>query len=68
MAGCTKILWYWNFTGIGSGQYEIKGFNLISLNSANQIETVNLEFNSSEWFKHDIGLQFMLTYFKLHGA
>jgi hypothetical protein len=26
VAGCTKILWYWNFLGIGSGQYEVKGF------------------------------------------
>lgn len=49
VAGCDQILWQWVFTGIGSAQYEIKGFNLFALNSAGQIETVHLEFNSIAW-------------------
>ena len=23
VAGCTKVLWYWIFTGIGTGEYEV---------------------------------------------
>lgn len=49
VAGCTKILWYWVFTGIGSGEYEVKGFNLFTLSDAGQIAQVNLEFNSIAW-------------------
>ncbi|EHY56004.1 hypothetical protein HRR83_006617 [Exophiala dermatitidis] len=49
VAGCTKILWYWLFTGIGTGQYEVKGFNLFTLSDAGQIAQVNLEFNSIAW-------------------
>jgi len=49
VAGCTKVLWYWNFLGIGSGQYEIKGFNLFDITDAGQIAEVHLEFNSIAW-------------------
>ncbi|EXJ86097.1 hypothetical protein A1O1_06466 [Capronia coronata CBS 617.96] len=49
VAGCTKILWYWLFTGIGSGEYEVKGFNLFTLSDVGQISVVNLEFNSIAW-------------------
>jgi len=49
VGGCNKILWYWNFTGIGTGKYKIKGFNLIALDSKNMIEKVFLEFNSIAW-------------------
>ncbi|KIW52168.1 hypothetical protein PV05_07830 [Exophiala xenobiotica] len=49
VAGCNKILWYWLFTGIGSQQYEIKGFNLFTITPASQIVQVNLEFNSIAW-------------------
>lgn len=49
VAGCTKILWYWNFLSIGTKQYEVKGFNLFTLNEKRQIKTVNLEFNSFAW-------------------
>ncbi|EXJ77622.1 hypothetical protein A1O3_09850 [Capronia epimyces CBS 606.96] len=49
VAGCTKIIWYWLFTGIGSAQYEVKGFNLFSITEAGQIGQVNLEFNSIAW-------------------
>jgi hypothetical protein len=49
VAGCTKILWYWNFLGIGSGQYEVKGFNLFTITPSLQISAVDLEFNSIAW-------------------
>jgi hypothetical protein len=49
VAGCNKILWYWLFTGIGSQQYEVKGFNLFTITPASQIAQVNLEFNSIAW-------------------
>jgi hypothetical protein len=49
VAGCYKILWYWKFTGIGTGEYEIKGFNLFSISEAYQIDAINLEFNSIAW-------------------
>jgi hypothetical protein len=49
VAGCTKVLWYWDFTQIGSGEYEVKGFNLFSITAAGQINQTNLEFNSIAW-------------------
>ena len=49
VAGCDKILWYWNFLGIGKATYEIKGFNLFTITPAMQIITANLEFNSLAW-------------------
>ena len=49
VAGCTKILWYWIFAGIGTGQYEVKGFNLLTINGKGQLERINLEFNSIAW-------------------
>jgi hypothetical protein len=44
-----KILWQWIFTGIGSRQYEIKGFNLFQLTPAGQINETHVEFNSFAW-------------------
>jgi hypothetical protein len=26
VAGCTKILWQWQFNGVGTAQYPVKGF------------------------------------------
>ncbi|ETI22076.1 hypothetical protein G647_06147 [Cladophialophora carrionii CBS 160.54] len=49
VAGCTKILWYWNFLGIGTGEYEVKGFNLFTITPSLQISAVDLEFNSIAW-------------------
>lgn len=49
VAGSCKILWYWTFFGIGTAEYEVKGFNLFSLTSDLQIQTLNLEFNSIAW-------------------
>lgn len=49
VAGCTKVLWYWKFLGIGSKQYEVQGFNLFTVDSNLQVSQVNLEFNSIAW-------------------
>ena len=56
VAGCTKILWYWNFLGVGSGQYEVKGFNLFTVTPQMQIQMAEIEFNSIAWAL-DIGYQ-----------
>lgn len=44
-----KILWQWLFTGIGSKQYEVKGFNLFQITPAGQINQTYVEFNSFAW-------------------
>ena len=44
-----RILWQWNFTGIGSGEIGVKGFNLFTVTAAEQISTTYLEFNSVAW-------------------
>ncbi|KAJ9606584.1 hypothetical protein H2200_008592 [Cladophialophora chaetospira] len=49
VAGTNKIVWYWNFLGIGSGQYEVKGFNLFTIEESGQISAANIEFNSIAW-------------------
>jgi hypothetical protein len=49
VAGCDKVLWYWNFLGIGSAVYEIRGFNLFTITTEGQIGKANLEFNSFAW-------------------
>ncbi|KAJ9608991.1 hypothetical protein H2200_006762 [Cladophialophora chaetospira] len=50
---CNKIAWRWVANGIGSGQYEVKGINTFTINSAGQISEVDTEFNSGAW-KADI--------------
>lgn len=49
VAGKDKILWYWTFYGIGTAEYEVKGFNLFTITEKGQISTLNLEFNSIAW-------------------
>jgi len=52
---CTNILWRWLVTGLGSGEYEIKGMNhFIASPLTGQISTDYLEFNSIAWGR-DIG-------------
>jgi len=46
---CGYITWHWVFYGIGSMEYEIKGFNLFEITAAGQINTTRLEFNSIAW-------------------
>lgn len=49
---CTKVVWYWNST-VGSGAYEVKGFNLMyttySKKLGHQILNNKVEFNSVAW-------------------
>ena len=47
--GCNKIVWYWTFPQVGTGQYEVKGFNLFEINSQYQICKTYIEFNSIAW-------------------
>ncbi|KAI6909593.1 hypothetical protein D0869_11382 [Hortaea werneckii] len=47
--GCNKIVWYWTFPYVGTGQYEVKGFNLFEINSQYQICKTCIEFNSIAW-------------------
>ncbi|KAI6833800.1 hypothetical protein KC332_g6123 [Hortaea werneckii] len=47
--GCNKIVWYWTAPQIGTGEYEVKGFNLFEINSQYQICKTYLEFNSIAW-------------------
>ncbi|KAI7323839.1 hypothetical protein KC315_g8416 [Hortaea werneckii] len=47
--GCNKIVWYWTSSRIGTGKYEVKGFNLLEINSQYQICKSFLEFNSIAW-------------------
>ncbi|KAI7247962.1 hypothetical protein KC343_g3467 [Hortaea werneckii] len=47
--GCNKIVWYWTAPQVGTGEYEVKGFNLFEINSQYQICKTYLEFNSIAW-------------------
>ncbi|KAI7546429.1 hypothetical protein KC331_g5623 [Hortaea werneckii] len=47
--GCNKIVWYWTFPYVGTGEYEVKGFNLFEINSQYQICKTYIEFNSIAW-------------------
>lgn len=47
--GCNKIVWYWTFPHVGTGEYEVKGFNLFEINSQYQICKTYIEFNSIAW-------------------
>jgi hypothetical protein len=42
-------MWHWLFPNVGSGQYEVKGFNLLTLNAKGKIERADIEFNSIAW-------------------
>lgn len=48
-AGNNMIIWYWKFTGIGSKQIPVKGFNLFEVNKQKQITALHVEFNSVAW-------------------
>ena len=49
MNDCTRIMWHWLFPHVGSGQYEVKGFNLLTVNLFQQITRADIEFNSIAW-------------------
>jgi hypothetical protein len=42
-------MWHWLFPNVGSGQYEVKGFNLLTINAKGKIERADIEFNSIAW-------------------
>lgn len=45
---CDKISWRWNASGIGSGQYEVKGIIVFEVDpQAVQIDAVYSEFNTA---------------------
>ncbi|EME77669.1 uncharacterized protein MYCFIDRAFT_84290 [Pseudocercospora fijiensis CIRAD86] len=49
---CNKIIWFWNFEGVGSAQYPVRGFNLFTTSRKNgQIQTdrLDIEFDSISW-------------------
>jgi hypothetical protein len=46
---CNKIAWHWLFPNVGSGQYEVKGFNLLTVNLQCQVTRADIEFNSIAW-------------------
>lgn len=48
VAGCHKVLWQWNYN-VGTGENEVKGFNLFTVNSKQKIVKTELEFNSVAW-------------------
>ncbi|KIV95000.1 hypothetical protein PV10_02709 [Exophiala mesophila] len=48
-AGNNLVIWYWKFTGIGSKQVPVRGFNLFEINKQKQITSLYVEFNSIAW-------------------
>jgi len=53
---CHRFIWFFNFAKLGSGQYEVRGFNLFNTTASKQISQNNLEFNSLAWAR-DTGFQ-----------
>lgn len=49
VAGCTKVFWYWKFTGIGNRQIPINGMNLFDITTDMQIADMFVEFNNIAW-------------------
>jgi len=47
---CTQIVWYWVAIGLGTKEYEVKGFNYFTtVNAGTQIIDNKVEFNSLAW-------------------
>ena len=65
VANCKEIVWRWNFKGIGSAQYPVKGFNYFTMEKQLSLKTpwiankLELEFNSIAWGL-DTGYGFVL--------
>lgn len=49
VAGCSKVLWYWRFAGIGSAKYPVKGFNYFTITKDLQVQALAVEFNDIAW-------------------
>ncbi|KIX03557.1 uncharacterized protein Z518_07110 [Rhinocladiella mackenziei CBS 650.93] len=63
VAGCTNVLWYWKFTGIGTKQLPINGFNLFEITPEKQIADMYVEFNNIAW-----GIDTGLTVYSRNGT
>ena len=46
---CTHITWRWLVTGLGSRVAEVKGVNVMTINTQGQIVEDDIEFNSIAW-------------------
>lgn len=53
---CTQMVWFWEFDGIGTGQYRVRGMTFIHVNDQALVDMQNVEFNSLAWGA-DIGFQ-----------
>lgn len=53
MTGCDKIVWYWKFGSIAHSIYNVKGFDLLYMDTAAkpipQIAHMAVEFDSIAW-------------------
>ncbi|RVX74168.1 hypothetical protein B0A52_02000 [Exophiala mesophila] len=47
--GCTDMVWQWQFDGIGTGQYRVRGFTLIEVDQNKQVAYQYVEFNGLAW-------------------
>lgn len=65
VANCNNIVWHWNFKGIGSAAYPVKGFNYFKMQQTFNYNVpwvakeLDLEFNSIAWGL-DTGYGFVL--------
>ena len=53
---CTQMVWFWQFDGIGSSEFRVRGMTFIHVNSDQLVDMQNVEFNSLAWGA-DIGFQ-----------
>ena len=49
VAGCNQMVWQWEFIGIGTGEYRIRGMTLITVDANSSIVEQYVEFNSLAW-------------------
>lgn len=54
--GCSSMVWQWEFNGIGSGQYRVRGVSILKVNEEKKVYYSYIEFNSIAWGL-DIGFQ-----------
>lgn len=43
------MVWQWEFNGIGSGEYRVRGFTLIKVDENKQVAYQYVEFNGLAW-------------------
>ena len=43
---CKQVTWLWNSVNFGSGQYEVQGIHVLTVNNRGLINQVRFEFNS----------------------